>query len=84
VRYAIVIERGGHNLSAYVPDLPGCVATGKTVEDITRVMAEAIEFHIEGMRARGEVIPEPSTEVATVEVAASCLSGCFSKPLAVV
>ena len=70
MRYAIVIERGGHNLSAYVPDLPGCVATGKTVEDITRVMAEAIEFHIEGMRARGEVIPEPSTEVATVEVAA--------------
>ena len=70
MRYAIVIEHGENNLSAYAPDLPGCVATGKTFQEITRVMAEAIEFHIEGMRARGEAIPKPSTEVATVEVAA--------------
>jgi predicted RNase H-like HicB family nuclease len=70
VRYAIVIEHGKNNLSAYVPDLPGCVGTGKTVEEITRVMASAIEFHIEGMRSRGQEIPAPSTEVATVEVAA--------------
>lgn len=63
-KYAIVIEKvPGSNYSAYVPDLPGCVATGGTLDEIKRLMQEGIEFHLEGMRADGEPIPEPTTEV---------------------
>ena len=67
-KYAVVIERGENNLSAYVPDLPGCVTTGRTVDEIERNMREAIEFHLEGMAEDGEPIPEPSTDVAYVEL----------------
>ena len=67
-KYAIVIERGQDNLSAYVPDLPGCVTTGKTVEEIDRNIREAIELHLEGMVEDGELIPEPSTAVSYVEL----------------
>lgn len=70
MRYAIVIEKGEGNLSAYVPDLPGCVATGSTIEEIEREIQEAIEFHIEGLRADGLPVPEPSSRVEYVEVAA--------------
>jgi predicted RNase H-like HicB family nuclease len=59
-RYAVVIEDAGANYSAYVPDLPGCATTGATIEDTAREIREAIEFHIEGMRADGLPIPEPS------------------------
>jgi predicted RNase H-like HicB family nuclease len=52
MRYAIVIENAGSNYSAYVPDLPGCVATGATVEEAERSIREAIELHLEGMRRR--------------------------------
>jgi predicted RNase H-like HicB family nuclease len=70
MRYAVVIEKGESNYSAYVPDLPGCVAVGDTVEEIEREIHEAIEFHLEGMRADGQPIPEPSSRVEYVEVAA--------------
>jgi predicted RNase H-like HicB family nuclease len=60
-RYAVVIEQGANNLSAYVPDLPGCVTTGKTVAEIERNIREAISLHLEGMREDGEPIPEPGT-----------------------
>ena len=60
MRYAIVIENAGPNFSAYVPDLPGCVATGATIDEVQREMREAIELHIEGMREDGEPIPQPS------------------------
>jgi len=70
MRYAVVIEKGKDNYSAYVPDLPGCVAVGDTVEEIEREIQEAIEFHLEGMRADGLAIPEPSSRVEYVEVAA--------------
>lgn len=63
MRYAIVIEDAGSNYSAYVPDLPGCVATGATIEDVEREIREAIEFHIEGMREDGSPIPPPSSSV---------------------
>ena len=53
MRYAIVIEKGEGNYSAYVPDLPGCVATGDTAEETERLIREAIEFHIDGLRADG-------------------------------
>ena len=58
-KYAVVIEHGENNLSAYVPDLPGCVTTGKTVEEIAYNIREAIELHIEGMMEDGDPIPEP-------------------------
>ena len=70
MRYAIVIERGERNWSAYVPDLPGCVATGTTLEETEREIREAIEFHIEGMRQDSSALPEPTTQVMYVEVAA--------------
>jgi len=70
VKYAIVIEKAGSNYSAYVPDLPGCVATGATTEEAEKEIREAIEFHIEGMQEDGEAIPNPSSSVDYVEVAA--------------
>ena len=70
MRYAIIIEKGKGNYSAYVPDLPGCVAVGDTVEETEREMQEAIEFHIEGLRADGLPVPEPTSRAAYVEVAA--------------
>jgi predicted RNase H-like HicB family nuclease len=71
-RYLIVIEGGeGGNYSAYAPDLPGCVATGATREEVEREMRDAIAFHLEGLRDAGQPIPEPSELTATyVQVAA--------------
>ena len=70
MRYAIVIEAAGDNFSAYVPDLPGCVATGSTVEETERQIREAIEFHLEGPRVDDLPIPPASSRVDYVEVAA--------------
>lgn len=70
MRYAIVIENAGPNYSAYVPDLPGCIATGASVEEVELEIREAIEFHLEGMRADGEPIPQPSSAVRYVDIAA--------------
>jgi predicted RNase H-like HicB family nuclease len=69
VRYAIVIENAGSNYSAYVPDLPGCVATGATVDEVEREIREAIEFHLEGMREDGIPIPISSSAVRYVDIA---------------
>jgi predicted RNase H-like HicB family nuclease len=70
VRYAIVIENAGANYSAYVPDLPGCVAVGESLVEVERYIREAIEFHLDGMREDGSPIPPPSSKVNYVEVAA--------------
>jgi predicted RNase H-like HicB family nuclease len=70
MRYAIVIEKADGNYSGYVPDLPGCVATGSTVKEAEQALREAIEFHLEGMREDGDPIPPPSSHVEYVEVAA--------------
>jgi predicted RNase H-like HicB family nuclease len=70
MKYAVVIEKAQSNYSAYVPDLPGCVATGVTIEEVEKQIREAIEFHIEDMRHDGEVIPQPNSSVEYVEVAA--------------
>jgi len=70
MRYAIVIEDAGSNYSAYVPDLPGCIATGATLAETETHIREAIEFHIEGMRADSQPIPKPTSRVDYVEVAA--------------
>lgn len=70
MRYAIVIEKTANNYGAYVLDLPGCVATGATIEKVERNIREAIEMHLAGMREDGEPIPEPSSRVDYVDVAA--------------
>lgn len=67
-RYAVVFEKAEHNWAAYVPDLPGCISTGKTLEDTKRNIREAIELHLEAMREVGETLPEPSTEVEFVSL----------------
>ena len=71
MQYAVVIEHApGSNYSAYVPDLPGCVSTGDTVEEVSRNIQEAVKFHLEGMRSDGDPIPEPTTRVTYADVAA--------------
>ena len=67
-RCAVLIEKAGSNYSAYVPDLPGCVATGVTLADVQANIRAAIRFHLEGMREDGLDVPEPTTVVEEVEV----------------
>lgn len=67
MRYAVVIEKAGANVSAYVPDLPGCIATAASVEAVEREIREAIRFHIAGLRADGEPVPEPTSIAEYVE-----------------
>jgi predicted RNase H-like HicB family nuclease len=69
MRYAIVVERAGNNYSAYVPDLPGCVATGTTLEETEQLIREAVELHLDGLREDGLPIPRPLSQVEYVEVA---------------
>jgi len=66
--YTIIIEDAGANLAAYVPDLPGCIGVADSVEELTALMREAIEFHIEGLRLSGEEVPAPSTTAAAVSI----------------
>lgn len=70
MRYAVVIEQAKGNYSAYVPDLPGCVATGATVAEVEAEIREAIAFHLKGMREDGESAPVPSSQVEYVDIAA--------------
>ena len=69
MKYTIVIEQSPNNYAAYVPDLPGCVATASTREELLKEIREAIEFHIEGMREDGEPVPAPQATAEVVEVA---------------
>ena len=66
--YAVVFERTDNNYAAYVPDLSGCVATGRTRKEVEGRIREAIELHLDGMREDGEIPPRPTTSVATVEL----------------
>jgi predicted RNase H-like HicB family nuclease len=70
MRYAIVIEKADANFSAYVPDLPGCIATGATAVEAETAIRDAIEFHLQGLRDDGTLPPTPSSKVDYVEVAA--------------
>lgn len=70
MRYAIVIEQAEGNFSAYVPDLPGCVATGATVAEVEAQIREAIAFHLDGLREDGIPAPRPSSRVEYIEIAA--------------
>ena len=67
-RYPVIIERSKKNYSAYSPDLPGCVATGATVEETISRMKSAIKFHLEGLRKEGSEILEPSTKVKYIDI----------------
>lgn len=68
--YTVILERGPRNWSAYVPDLPGCVAAGETRAATEQLIREAIEFQLDGMREDGDVIPEPTSEAVRVTVSA--------------
>jgi predicted RNase H-like HicB family nuclease len=68
MRYAIVIEKGPTSYGAYVPDLPGCVAVGKSASEVRKLIAEAMAMHLEGMREDGVPIPKPSSKCEYVEI----------------
>ncbi len=69
MKYTVIIEKAPNNYAAYVPDLPGCVATASTRDKLLEEIREAIEFHIEGMRQDGEPVPAPQAIADIVEVA---------------
>ncbi|HEV7995863.1 MAG TPA: type II toxin-antitoxin system HicB family antitoxin [Stellaceae bacterium] len=69
MRYAVVVEIAGNNYSAYVPDLPGCIATGGTLEKTEQLIRKAVELHLNGLREDGSPIPQPTSQVQYVEVA---------------
>lgn len=69
-RYLVVVERTQTGYSAYSPDLPGCISTGRTREEIEANMREAVVFHVEGLQREGYPVPEPRSEFTYVEVAA--------------
>ena len=71
MQYTIVIERSPRNYAAYAPDLPGCIATGATMEETVREMRRAIAFHLESLREHGEPVPEPRCTAEVVDVAAA-------------
>jgi predicted RNase H-like HicB family nuclease len=68
MKYAVVIERSETGFGAYVPDLPGCVAVGESLAETEQLIREAIEFHVEGLRDDGLVVPEPTALAQYVEV----------------
>ena len=70
MQYLVVIEKGPSSFSAYVPDLPGCIAVGETRAEVTKLIHEAMEFHVEGMKADGLPIPKPHSSSELVEVQA--------------
>jgi len=70
MQYTVIIEKSETGFGAYVPDLPGCVAVGESREEVTMLIQEAIEFHLEGMREEGLTIPEPVSSSELVEIAA--------------
>lgn len=70
MKYAVVIEQGPTSYGAYVPDLPGCIATAPTKEEVLALIREAIVFHIEGLRLDGTTVPPPRSAVEIVDVAA--------------
>jgi predicted RNase H-like HicB family nuclease len=67
MRYAVVIEKAGENYSGYVPDLPGCVATGPTVQAVEEELREAIRFHVAGLKEDGLPVPEPTSVADYIE-----------------
>jgi predicted RNase H-like HicB family nuclease len=71
MRYAVIVEEGATSFGAYVPDLPGCVAVAESRDEVLRLIEEAIEFHVDGLRQDGQPIPEPSSSIEYVEIRAA-------------
>jgi predicted RNase H-like HicB family nuclease len=71
MKYVVVIEKGESSYGAHVPDLPGCIAVGDSKEEVLALIKEAIEFHIGGLKANGESVPSPASDIEFVEVAAA-------------
>jgi predicted RNase H-like HicB family nuclease len=71
MQYTVIVERGPTSWGAYVPDLPGCAAAAETREEVLRLIREAVEFHIEGLRESGETVPEPHSFSELIEVDAA-------------
>ncbi len=68
MRYMVVIEEGPTSFGAYVPDLPGCVAVGKSQQEVLKLIQEAVEFHLEGLTEEGKAIPTPHSSSASIEI----------------
>ncbi|HDP35638.1 MAG TPA: type II toxin-antitoxin system HicB family antitoxin [Candidatus Hydrogenedentes bacterium] len=71
MKYVVVVEQSETGYGAYVPDLPGCIAAAKTREEVTALIREAIEFHIEGLRESGQDVPLPQSDSILIEVTAA-------------
>ncbi len=71
MRYAVIVEEGENSFGAHVPDLPGCVAIAETREEVLKLIQEAIEFHLQGLREDGQPIPQPSSSIEYVDVRAA-------------
>jgi len=71
MRYAVIVEEGETSFGAYVPDLPGCAAVAETRDEVLRLVEEAIEFHIDGLRQDNQPIPEPSSSIEYIEIRAA-------------
>jgi predicted RNase H-like HicB family nuclease len=69
MQYAVVIEKAEHNYAAYIPDMPGCVATGESLDETEQHLREAVHFHLQGMREDGLPIPEPTSKVNYIDAA---------------
>ncbi len=70
MKYAVVIEKGEEGFGAYVPDLPGCIASAESKEEVMELIRDAIEFHLEGLKEDGDPIPHPTSSVEIIDVAA--------------
>lgn len=70
MQYLVVIEKGLSSYGAYVPDLPGCIAVGETRTEVTRLIHEAMEFHIESLQDDGQTVPQPASQAELIDVAA--------------
>jgi len=71
MKYLVIIEKGPNSWGAYVPDLPGCVAAGESRDEVVRLIREAIRFHLEGLKADGDPIPQPSSEIEYIDITAA-------------
>ena len=69
MQYLVVVEKGPSSFGAYLPDLPGCIAVGETREEVSRLIHEAIEFHVEGLLEDGQPVPPPASQAEFVDVA---------------
>jgi predicted RNase H-like HicB family nuclease len=71
MKYTVIVEKGDTSWGAYVPDLPGCIAAGESRDEVLRLIREAVEFHIEGLRQQGNAVPEPHSFSELVEIDAA-------------